>query len=118
MTEATDYREGDFADEPSAEVPTRVHIVAPSAMPEGYIFEAEVGAAGSKKTISAEVVSGCVLPCVVPAMFPSTCLIFEWFGSWSSHPPENSSSSRPKITLMGLLVVPKFTFNTAARRCH
>merc|ERR1711966_469455 len=58
MTEATDYREGDFADEPSAEVPTRVHIVAPSAMPEGYIFEAEVGAAGSKRTISAEVPPG------------------------------------------------------------
>jgi len=61
MTEATDYKEGGFADEPSTEIPTQVHIIAPSAMPGGYEFEAEVGAEGAKKTISAAVPPGGVV---------------------------------------------------------
>ena len=56
MTEATDYKEGGFADEPSTDTPTKVHIIAPSTLPEGYAFEVEVGPEGAKKTINAEVV--------------------------------------------------------------
>lgn len=58
MTDATDYKEGAFADEPSNDIPVKVHIIAPSTLPEGYVFEAEVGAPGAKKTISVEVPPG------------------------------------------------------------
>ena len=54
----SDYKEAHFASEESAkDIPVKVHIIAPSTLPEGYVFEAEVGAPGSKKTISVEVVS-------------------------------------------------------------
>lgn len=56
--EATDYKEGGFADEPSKDIPMKVHVIAPSALPEGYAFEAEVGPEGAKKAISVEVPPG------------------------------------------------------------
>ena len=58
-TESTsDYKESAFGDEePVKDIPVKVHIIAPSTLPEGYVFEAEVGAEGAKKTISVEVVS-------------------------------------------------------------
>jgi len=39
------------------DIPVKVHIIAPSTLPEGYQFEAEIGAPGLKKTINVEVVS-------------------------------------------------------------
>ena len=53
----TDYKEGAF-DNDQVDVPVKVHIIAPSTLPEGYEFEAEIGAPGAKKTINVEVVSG------------------------------------------------------------
>ena len=54
----TDYKEAPFSPEEAAvDIPVKVHIIAPSTLPEGYVFEAQVGAPGSKKTISVEVVS-------------------------------------------------------------
>ena len=53
----TTYKEAPFADENSEEIPVKVHIVAPGTLPEGYVFDAEVGPPGDKKTISVEVVS-------------------------------------------------------------
>jgi hypothetical protein len=52
----SDYKEA-FTNEPGSDIPVKVHIIAPSTLPEGYIFEAEIGAPGAKKTISVEVVS-------------------------------------------------------------
>ena len=52
----TDYKEGAF-DNDQVDVPVKVHIIAPSTLPEGYEFEAEIGAPGAKKTINVEVVS-------------------------------------------------------------
>jgi len=64
-SEVTDYKEGAFADEPQKGedyvAPVKVHIVAPSTLPEGYAFDAEVGAIGAKKTISVEVPPGGVV---------------------------------------------------------
>jgi Cys-rich protein (TIGR01571 family) len=61
-SEVTDYREGAFADEPlDKDIPVKVHIIAPSTLPEGYTFEAEVGAGEAKKTISVEVPPGGVV---------------------------------------------------------
>lgn len=60
----TAYKEGAFADEQSKDIPVKVHIISPSTLPEGYVFEAEVGALGNKKTISVEVVSTCQRPCI------------------------------------------------------
>jgi len=58
-SEATDYKEAVFADEPvKVEVPVKVHMIAPSTLPEGYTFEAEVGAEGAKKTINVTVPPG------------------------------------------------------------
>jgi len=57
-SEVTDYKEGAFADEPTKDIPVKVHIIAPSTLPEGYVFEAELGAEGAKKTISVEVPPG------------------------------------------------------------
>lgn len=52
-----DYKEAPFSSEAdSGEIPVKVHIIAPSTLPEGYVFEAEVGTPGNKKTISVEVV--------------------------------------------------------------
>ena len=45
----------------SKDVPVNVHIIAPSTLPEGYVLEAEIGAPGSKKTISVEVPRGGVV---------------------------------------------------------
>jgi len=57
-SEVTDYKESAFADEPTkGDIPVKVHIIAPSTLPEGYAFEVEVGAPGAKRTISVEVVS-------------------------------------------------------------
>lgn len=53
----TTYKEAPFADENREEIPVKVHIVAPGTLPEGYVFDAEVGPPGDKKTISVEVVS-------------------------------------------------------------
>jgi hypothetical protein len=55
----TTYKEAPFADENREEIPAKVHIVAPGTLPEGYVFDAEVGPPGDKKTISVEVVSCC-----------------------------------------------------------
>ena len=57
MAFESDYKEA-FTNESAATdiIPVKVHIIAPSTLPEGYIFEAEVGAPGAKKTISVEVV--------------------------------------------------------------
>ena len=54
-----DYKGSAFNDETpiGEDVPVKVHIIAPSTLPEGYSFEAEVGAPGAKKTITVEVVS-------------------------------------------------------------
>ena len=52
----TSYKEGGFADE-GGDLPIKVHICAPSTLPEGFVFEAEVGGPNAKKTISVEVVS-------------------------------------------------------------
>ena len=48
-------------DGPSKDIPVKVHIIAPSTLPEGYVLEAEVGAPGSRKTISVEVPPGGVV---------------------------------------------------------
>ena len=53
----TQYKEAPFAEEVKTTIPAKVHIVAPSTLPEGYVFDAEVGHQGDKKTISVEVVS-------------------------------------------------------------
>ena len=45
----------------NGDIPVKVHIIAPSTLPEGYQFEAEIGTPGLKKTINVEVVSICVL---------------------------------------------------------
>ncbi|KAL7551668.1 hypothetical protein ACHAWF_014852 [Thalassiosira exigua] len=60
---SADYKESGFADEPGAQedLSTKVHIVAPSTLPEGYVFDAEVGAPDAKKTISVEVPAGGVV---------------------------------------------------------
>ena len=62
-----EYKESPFPNEKgdiNGDIPVKVHIIAPSTLPEGYQFEAEIGAPGLKKTINVEVVSGlCV--CVV-----------------------------------------------------
>ena len=55
----TQYKEAPFAEEVKTTIPAKVHIVAPSTLPEGYVFDAEVGHQGDKKTISVEVVSFC-----------------------------------------------------------
>ena len=40
----TDYKEAPFAEDGGAkDIPVKVHIIAPSTLPEGYVFEAEVG---------------------------------------------------------------------------
>ncbi|KAL3802328.1 hypothetical protein HJC23_007153 [Cyclotella cryptica] len=57
----TAYKEGAFVDEQSKDIPVKVHIISPSTLPEGYVFEAEVGAPGNKKTISVEVPEGGVV---------------------------------------------------------
>ena len=59
MASETDYKEAPFGDDEGLQkdVPVKVHIIAPSTLPEGYSFEAEVGAPGAKKTINVEVVS-------------------------------------------------------------
>ena len=59
MASETDYKEAPFGDDDGLQkdVPVKVHIIAPSTLPEGYSFEAEVGAPGAKKTINVEVVS-------------------------------------------------------------
>ena len=58
MASETDYKEAAFiSDDVSKDIPVKVHIIAPSTLPEGYVFEAEVGAPGAKKTISVEVVA-------------------------------------------------------------
>jgi len=59
MASETDYKEAPFADDDGfqKDVPVKVHIIAPITLPEGYVFEAEVGAEGAKRTISVEVVS-------------------------------------------------------------
>lgn len=59
----TDYKEGAFADEPvgGASPPVKVHVVAPATLPEGYVFEAEVGPIGAKRTIGVEVPQGGVV---------------------------------------------------------
>mmetsp|Transcript_9794 Transcript_9794/g.19282 ORF Transcript_9794/g.19282 Transcript_9794/m.19282 type:complete len:260 (-) Transcript_9794:1490-2269(-) len=57
-----DYKEAPFSSEASSgEIPVKVHIIAPSTLPEGYVFEAEVGIPGNKKTISVEVPPGGVV---------------------------------------------------------
>ena len=56
MAFEADYKEA-FNNESATDVPVKIHIIAPSTLPEGYIFEAEIGAPGAKKTISVEVVS-------------------------------------------------------------
>ena len=53
----TIYKEAPFAEEANTTIPAKVHIIAPSTLPEGYVFDAEVGPPGEKKTISVEVVS-------------------------------------------------------------
>jgi len=58
---STDYKESGFADEGRGDIPVKVHVIAPSTLPEGYVFEAQVGAAGAKKTISVEVPEGGVV---------------------------------------------------------
>lgn len=58
----TDYKESAFADEGGVkDIPVKVHVIAPSTLPEGYVFEAEVGAPDAKKTISVEVPPGGVV---------------------------------------------------------
>ena len=59
-----EYKESPFPNEKvgiDGDIPVKVHIIAPSTLPEGYQFEAEIGAPGLKKTINVEVVSICVL---------------------------------------------------------
>lgn len=61
---SSDYKESAFADEGAAgpkDIPVKVHVIAPSTLPEGYAFEAEVGAPGAKKTINVEVPPGGVV---------------------------------------------------------
>ena len=53
----TCYKEGGFTDEGAGDLPIKVHICAPSTLPEGFVFEAEVGGPNARKTISVEVVS-------------------------------------------------------------
>jgi len=48
-------------EEPVKDTPIRVHIIAPSTLPEGYVFEAEVGAIGNKRTINVTVPPGGVV---------------------------------------------------------
>eukprot|EP00985_Skeletonema_marinoi_P001790 scaffold704_cov131-Skeletonema_marinoi.AAC.17 len=53
----TQYKESPFADEVNNTIPAKVHIVAPSTLPEGYVFDAEVGPPGYRKTVTVEVVN-------------------------------------------------------------
>ena len=53
----TTYTESPFADEIKNDIPVKVHIIAPSTLPEGYVFDAEVGPPGDRKTVTVEVVS-------------------------------------------------------------
>ncbi len=53
----TIYKESPFQEEADTTIPAKVHIVAPSTLPEGYVFDAEVGPPGDLKTITVEVVS-------------------------------------------------------------
>mmetsp|Transcript_3035 Transcript_3035/g.5731 ORF Transcript_3035/g.5731 Transcript_3035/m.5731 type:complete len:268 (+) Transcript_3035:61-864(+) len=58
---STDYKEAAFADEQpmnNEELPVKVHIIAPANLSEGYIFDAEVGVEGARKTLSVEVPPG------------------------------------------------------------
>lgn len=56
----TAYKEGGFAPE-GGEIPIKVHIIAPSAMPEGYVFEAQIGGPSNKRTINVTVPEGGVV---------------------------------------------------------
>ena len=53
----TTYTEAPFAEDNKNDIPVKVHIVAPGTLPEGYVFDVEVGPPGNRKTISVEVVS-------------------------------------------------------------
>mmetsp|Transcript_11377 Transcript_11377/g.19484 ORF Transcript_11377/g.19484 Transcript_11377/m.19484 type:complete len:264 (-) Transcript_11377:165-956(-) len=57
----TQYKESPFADEVNNTIPAKVHIVAPSTLPEGYVFDAEVGPPGYRKTVTVEVPPGGVV---------------------------------------------------------
>lgn len=59
-----EYKESPFPNEKGeidGDIPVKVHIIAPSTLPEGYQFEAEIGAPGLKKTINVEVPPGGVV---------------------------------------------------------
>jgi len=58
MSATTDYKEAPFSGEADTSQPVKIHIIAPSSLPEGYQFEAEVGSPGAKKTINVEVPEG------------------------------------------------------------
>ncbi len=66
----TNYKESPFEDEVDNTIPAKVHIVAPSTLPEGYVFDAEVGPPGDLKTITVEVVS---FHCSLCAIFGLCC---------------------------------------------
>ncbi|KAL7441455.1 hypothetical protein ACHAXM_011502 [Skeletonema potamos] len=57
----TSYEEAPFAEEVITTIPVKVHIVAPSTLPEGYVFDAEVGPSGHKRTVTVEVPPGGVV---------------------------------------------------------
>jgi len=74
----TSYEEAPFAEEVITTIPVKVHIVAPSTLPEGYVFDAEVGPSGHKRTVTVEVVS--CHHCLMVLMWRMRGKLFEfWF---------------------------------------
>jgi hypothetical protein len=65
----TIYKEAPFAEEVKTVIPVKVHIVAPSTLPEGYVFDAEVGPPGNKKTVTVEVVRSCQHQCLTVGLW-------------------------------------------------
>ena len=54
----TAYKQDQFSDELPTSPPVKVHIISPSTMPEGYVFDAQIGVPGNKKTLTVEVPPG------------------------------------------------------------
>ena len=56
---STEYKIAGEAEGSAGQPPMMVHVVAPSSLPEGYTFEAQVGG-DPERTFTVEVVSTCV----------------------------------------------------------
>lgn len=63
---SSEYKIAGDAEAGTGQPPMMVHVVAPSSLPEGYTFEAQVGG-DPERTFTVEVVSGYLekLHCIV-----------------------------------------------------